>query len=30
MNGLRLRYTLPSSLVFMTLLVYSYYQAWTN
>lgn len=29
MNGLRLRVTLPSSVFFLTMLVYSYYQAWS-
>lgn len=26
----RLRYTLPSTLILLTMLVYSYHQAWTN
>ncbi len=30
MNSFRLRYSLPSSLIVLTLLVYSYHQAWTN
>ena len=29
MHGLKLRFTLPSSAFFLTMLVYSYYQAWS-
>lgn len=29
MQRLRLRFTLPSSVFFLTMLVYSYYQAWS-
>jgi hypothetical protein len=30
MFGLRLRYSLPSTLVTLTLVVYTYYQAWAG
>ena len=29
MNTMKLRYLLPSSVLFLTMLVYSYYQAWS-
>jgi len=30
MQGFRLRYSLPSSVVLLTMLVYSYHQAWSQ
>lgn len=30
MLGMRLRYSLPSTMIFLSMLVYSYHQAWTN
>ncbi len=30
MLGMRLRYALPSTVIFFSMLVYSYHQAWTN
>lgn len=30
MLGIRLRYSLPSSVILLSMLVYSYHQAWTN